>query len=113
MKFKVGQVYKDREGNEYRLIAFVPEAVEYSQAIFMDLKELDMHWKYSDGATHRLSLSNSDILPPEKKTVKLYPALFKNGDDSWACSGALYAECPEYAIRLLTEYTAVVVEVDE
>ena len=113
MNFKIGEIYKDREGGDYKFIAFVPEASEYSQAIFLDLKDLDMSWRYPDGTVHPNSFSNGDILPPEMKTVKLYQALYHNTFGGYSLTDGLYETKPEHTIRLVTEWPAVVVEVEE
>jgi len=112
MNFKVGEIYKDHSGNEYKFIAHVPEASIWARAVFVRMCHMDIIVRYTSGAVYSDTNNTLDILPPEKKTIKLYPALFKNGHGSWACSDSLYDECPEYAIRLLTEWPPVIVEVE-
>ena len=114
MKFKVGEIYKDRDGMEYRFIAYVPEAMESVQLIFMGLETLDIKGRYSSGARYDNRENSYDILPPEKKTVKLYPALCRSmNNPTYFVTADLYETKPERAIRLLTEWPAVVVEVEE
>jgi len=113
--FKVGEIYRDRDGKEYKFLMYAPEAKARSQLIFMCLKTEIIQVRFLSG-----SFSDSgresvyDILPPEKKTVKLYPALCRNiSNHTYWITSDLYETKPERAIRLITEYPAVVVEVEE
>jgi len=114
MKFKVGEIYKDREGREYRFLMYAPEAKARSQLIFMCLKTEIIQVRFLSG-----SFSDSgresvyDIIPHEKKTVKLYSALFHNTFGGYSFSDKLYDTKPATAIRLVTEWAPVVVEVEE
>ena len=112
MKFKVGEIYKDREGMEYRFIAQVPDAEGTQRLIFINLKLLDGVFRYSDGTIDRGAQTPYDIIPHEKKTVKLYPALYQTVPGRYY-TDFLYETCPDDAIRLLTEYPPVVVEVED
>ena len=115
MTFKVGEIYKDREGGEYRFIAHIPDAEESQRLVFMKLKILDAVFRYSDGALY-LNEGESfyDVLPHEKKTVKLYPALCRNiSNHTYWITSDLYETKPERAIRLLTEWSPVIIEVEE
>ena len=114
MKFKVGEIYKDREGGEYRLIAYIPETREASQLMFLELVTLYIVCRYPNGNCYLDGENNNDILLPEKRQVKLYPALYKLMNLSeYYVSDVLCETCPEGAIRLLTEYPPVIIEVDE
>ena len=118
MKFKVGGIYKDREGREYKFIAYVPEAIEESQLIFMGPNERGpndrgVNTRYLNGNIYSDCPNNYDIIPPEKKTVKLYPALFKKPNGGYFFSDSLYETKPENSIRLVTDYPPVIIEVDE
>ena len=114
MKFKIGDTYKDRAGDEYRFIAYVPEAREPTQLIFVEVENGCIRYRYSDGGCNPYTTDDRDILPPKKKTRKLYPALSKLVNLSeYYVSDVLYETCPEDAIRLLTEYPPVIIEVED
>ena len=119
MKFRVGEIYKDREGREYKFIAYIPEAIESSQLIFLGVAHGGVHTRFTDGAAARSANSSDDILPPEKKTVKLYPALSRklsterDYSQEYYVTNTLHDTCPEYAIRLITEWAPVIIEVEE
>lgn len=111
MKFKVGEIYKDRSGAEYTFVTHAYHNMSHAQLIF--IADGVAHYRHVDGKLRVSHEHENDISPPERKTVKLYPALHRPGDGHWFCSGRLYAECPDDAIRLVTEYGPVIVEVDE
>ena len=111
MKFKVGEVYKDRAEKEYTLVAHAYHNNKHAQLIF--ISDGISHYRHVDGKQSTLEPSNLDILLPEKKTIKLYPALYKSDGGQKFYTEYLHEICPEDAIRLLTEYPPVVVEVDE
>jgi len=114
MKFKVGEIYKDREGEEYKFLMYVPEAHVSSRMIFVGIAYGDIQVRFADGTVDYVTKTPEDILPPEKKTVKLYPALSKLVNLSeYYVSDVLYETCPEDAIRLLTEYPPVIIEVED
>ena len=113
MKFKVGEIYKDREGREYKFLMYAPEAHETSQLIFMELVDMSVHTRFTDGTIDRGAKTPIDILTPEKKTVKLYPALFKKPNGGYFFSDSLYETKPENSIRFVTEYPPVVIEVED
>jgi len=64
MKFKVGDTYKDRGGHEYRLIAYVPEARESTQLIFLGLETWAIKRRYPCGSRFADRENDYDILPP-------------------------------------------------
>ena len=113
MKFKVGEIYRSRAGEEYEFIAHVPRAGSWAQAVFMHVRDDDLHTRYADGTCNPSTKNIRDILPPEKKTRKLYPALYQRELDRYFITDALYETKPDYAIRLVTEWAPVVVEVEE
>jgi len=112
MKFKVGEVYKDRTGREYTFLVYAPKAHASSQLIFIDSTHGIVHSRFTDGTVDRGAKTPIDILPPEKKTRKLYPVLYKTASGKFYPS-YLHDECPEDAIRLITEWPPVIVEVEE
>jgi len=112
MKFKVGEIYRNRAGEEYEFIAHVPRAARWAQAIFMHVRDDDLHTRYVDGTCDPDTKHIYDILLPEKKTIKLYPALLKDKEGQLRITYELYSVCPTYAIRLATEYPAVIIEVE-
>ena len=112
MKFKVGDIYKDRGGLEYKFLMCAPEAHRSTQLIFMGLAYGSIHTRFKDGTVDHGAKTPEDILPPEKKTVKLYPALYQTVPGRYY-TDFLYETCPDDAIRLLTEYPPVVVEVED
>lgn len=114
MKFKVGEIYRDREGREYKFLMYAPEAHETSQLIFMELVDRSVHTRFTDGTIYLGAKTPIDILPPEMKTVKLYPALLKSSQDrGYFISATLYETKPDDAIRLITEWPPVIIEVEE
>lgn len=113
MKFKVGDIYRDREGNKYKLIAHLPEALNQSELVFLGPDDCNVHTRYLNGKRHGGNVINDlDILPPETKTVKLYQALHKTNCGAYY-TDYLYETCPEDAIRLITEYPPVIIEVED
>jgi len=113
MNFKVGEIYRDRGGVEYKFLMYVPSAHESTQLLFMGLTHGSVHTRYTDGTVDRGAKTPDDILPPEKKTIKLYQALHRTDDGTRYYSDYLYETCPEDAVRLITEWPPVIVEVDE
>jgi len=108
MRFKVGNIYKDRGGRSYTFITHIPEAVAEAQLVFLSVKDQKVHTRYVDGMVG--SPSEYDILPPEKGIVRLYPALYKNiSNGGFRLSAFLYETCPEEAVRLVTEYPPVLI----
>jgi len=112
MKFKVGEIYRNRAGEEYEFIAHVPRAGSWAQAVFMHVRDDDLHTRYADGTCNPSTKNIRDILPPEKKTRKLYPVLYKTASGKFYPS-YLHDECPEDAIRLITEWPPVIIEVED
>ena len=112
MKFKIGEIYKDHSGNEYKFIAHVPEASIWARAAFVRMCHMDIIVRYTSGAVYSDTNNTLDILPPEKKTRKLYPVLYKTASGKFYPS-YLHDECPEDAIRLITEWPPVIVEVED
>ena len=114
MKFKVGEIYKDRGGLEYKFLMYAPESHVSSQLIFLELAYGSVQTRYTDGTVDHGAKTPSDIIPHEKKTLKLYQALLKSSEDrEYFVSSTLYETKPNLAIRLLTEYPPVVVEVED
>jgi len=64
MKFKIGEIYKDRIGREYRFIAHVPEARESSQLVFLGFETSDIKRRYPCGSRFADRENYYDILPP-------------------------------------------------
>ena len=114
MIFKVGEIYRDRDGKEYKFLMYAPEAHETSQLIFMELVDRSVHTRFTDGTIYLGAKTPSDIIPHEKKTLKLYQALLKSSEDrEYFVSSTLYETKPNLAIRLITEWAPVIVEVEE
>ena len=111
MKFKVGEIYKDREGREYKLLMYVPEASNDNKMLFLQI-DSGIVLKCNTAGISSIH-EKHDILPPEKKTVKLYPALRKTVDGKRYYADYFYETCPPDAIRLITEYPPVIIEVDD
>jgi len=110
MRFKVGNIYKDRGGRSYTFITHIPEAVAEAQLVFLSVKDQKVHTRYVDGMVG--SPSEYDILPPEQGIVNLYPALHRGKDGKYYVDCYLYSECPAGAIRLATECPPVIVKED-
>lgn len=114
MKFKVGDTYKDRVGNDYKFIVHIPVAINSAQAIFMHVRDGDIYTRYADGTCDPSTKHVGDILPHEKKTMKLYPALYKSlAGRGYYITDHVFDIAPEHAVRLLTEYPPVIVEVED
>ena len=113
MKFKIGEIYKDREGREYQFIAHCSESGSDERTIFLSTTTKSIVTRYENGSLVSKGIDLSDILPPEMKTLKLYQALRKGDQGNYLISDTLYETKPDDAIRLVTEYQPVVVEVEE
>lgn len=65
MKFKVNETYKDRAGNLFKFIAYIPEALAAEQLVFLDIEDKFVHLRYLDGTCYPFSKDREDILIPK------------------------------------------------
>ena len=112
MRFKIGNMYKDRGGRSYTFITQIPEAAAECQLVFLSVKDQKVHTRYLNGNIYSDCPNNYDILPPAKGIVKLYHALYQIDLNRYYVTSDLFETCPEGAVRLVTEYPPVLISED-